>query len=113
MIQSDNGEFKSDAVEKYLHSVGGSRRVCCAYTPELMAVIERLWGTIHNMATALLIESGLSESYWVYAQAYAYLIYNNIPPTRRVIRAPAQSPNQLDGEPQSQLLYLRIFGCRA
>ena len=84
-IQSDNGEFKSDAIERYLHSVGGTRKVCCAYTPELMAVIERLWGTIRNMASAMMIQAGLSEPYWELAQAYACLIYNNIPPTEMVL----------------------------
>ena len=34
VIQSDNGEFKSDAVMKYLLSVGGTRLTCCAYSPE-------------------------------------------------------------------------------
>ena len=56
VIQSDNGEFKSDAVQQFLLSVGGTRRTVCAYTPELMSVIERLWGTIHNMTCAMMIE---------------------------------------------------------
>jgi hypothetical protein len=55
VIQSDNGEFKSDKVQQYLHSVNGERRTVCAYTPELMSVIERLWGTLHQMATAMLL----------------------------------------------------------
>ena len=33
-IQSDNGEFMSNAVLDFLHSVGGERLTCCASSPE-------------------------------------------------------------------------------
>ena len=81
IIQSDNGECKSDAVKSFLNSVGGELRTCCAYTPETMAFIERLWGIINNMATAMLLDKGLPTTYWEYAQTYALDIYSNIPPT--------------------------------
>ena len=71
VIQSDNGEFKSDAILSYLHSVGGDRRTCCAYTPEIMAFIERLWGIINSMATAMIIDKQLDENFWEFAQLYA------------------------------------------
>ena len=75
VVQSDNGEFKSDAILKFLHSVGGDRRTCCAYTPEIMAFIERLWGIINSMASAMLIDKGLPEEFWEFAQNYALDIY--------------------------------------
>ena len=71
IIQSDNGEFKSDAVLEFLKSVGGNRRTCCAYTPEVMAYIERLWGIIDTMATAIMIDKKLPEPFWELAQKYA------------------------------------------
>ena len=37
IIQSNNGEFKSNAMLEFLHSVGGERLACCAYSPEAMA----------------------------------------------------------------------------
>jgi hypothetical protein len=43
VLQSDNGECKSNEICKYLKSIGGELRTCCAYTPEIMAFIERLW----------------------------------------------------------------------
>ena len=53
MLQSDNGECKSNEICKYLKSIGGELRTCCAYTPEIMAFIERLWGVINSMASAM------------------------------------------------------------
>ena len=52
IIQSDSGECKSEAVVSEL-------RTCCAYTLETMAFIERLWGIINSMATAILFDKGL------------------------------------------------------
>ena len=50
---------------RYLNSVGGNRRTCCcAYTPEIIAFIERLWGIIRSMATAMMIDRQLDETYW-------------------------------------------------
>ncbi len=47
-IQSDNGEFKSEAVLKFLLSVGGSRLTCCAYAPETQSAIERIPAVIQK-----------------------------------------------------------------
>ena len=113
MIQSDNGEFKSNKVRQYLHSVGGSRRTVSAYTPELMARIERLRGTVQNMATAMLIEKGLPEPYWAFAQAYDIIIYNNIPQGHPVPGEPYLSPSQKFNGIQFDLSLLKIFGCRS
>ena len=68
VLQSDNGECRSDAVQSYLNSVGGELRTCCAYTPEIMAFIERLWGIINSMASAMMIDKGLPTAYWELAQ---------------------------------------------
>ena len=72
----------SEEILKYLRSVGGDRRTCCAYTPEIMAFIERLWGIIHSMASAMMIDKKLDECYWELAQMYALDIYKNVPPSR-------------------------------
>jgi hypothetical protein len=78
IIQADNGEAKSKSITDYLATVGGSLCTCCAYTPETMAMIERLWGTIHNMASAMMISNIMAEPFWEYAQKYAALIYNSV-----------------------------------
>ena len=112
-MQSDNGEFKSNTILKYLHSVGGERRTCCAYTPEIMAFIERLWGIINSMASAMMIDKQLDDSYWEFAQNYALDIYNNIPPTRSPKGMEAKSPNmKFYGVNEDASIY-QIFDCRA
>ena len=113
MIQSDNGEFKSDQILEFLHSVGGERRTCCAYTPEIMAFIERLWGIINSMATAMMVEKQLPEQYWQFAQHYALDIYNNIPPTRTPKGQEPKSPNQKFYGKNDDITIYKVFGCRA
>ena len=78
-VQSDNGEFKSDAVLKILLFVGGSRMTCCAYAPETQAAIERIWGIVHNLSSCMLIGKKLPDQYWLFASASACKIYSNIP----------------------------------
>ena len=113
VVQSDNGEFASDSVLAFLKSVGGDRRTCCAYTPEIMAFIERLWGVINSMARAMMLEKNLNECYWEFAQVYALDIYNNIPPTRTPKGQLPKSPNEkFFGTKEDTSLY-KVFGCRA
>jgi hypothetical protein len=57
-------------VKSVIRSVSGVLRTCCAYTLETMAFIERLWGIINSMATAMLLDKCLSTVYWEYAQKY-------------------------------------------
>ena len=112
-VQSDNGEFCSDGIADYLHSVDGERRTCCAYSPEIMAFIKRLWDIISNMATSLMSENQLPEQYWKSAQNYSLEIYNNIPPTRIPKGQATASPNkQFFGKCEDMSIY-KVFGCRA
>ena len=113
VVQSDNGEFVSDNILSFLKSVGGERRTCCSYTPEIQAFIERLWGIIHNMASAMLIDKGLSEEYWQYAQEYSADIYNNIPPSRTPKGQEPRSPNEKFFGVNEDIKLYKIFGCRA
>ena len=45
-------------------------------TPELNAIIERVWRTLMEMATAMLLSSDLPDSYWEYAILWAAYVYN-------------------------------------
>ena len=82
VIQSDNGEAKSNRVIEFLRANGGALLTCCSYSPETQSKIERVWRTIHDMSTALMINRKLPEQFWALAMRYACLIYNNIPPSR-------------------------------
>ena len=112
-VQSDNGEFKSEAVLKFLLSVGGNRLTCCAYAPETQSAIERIWGIIHNMSSAMMIGKRLSEYYWAYASAYAGEIYNNIPPSHTPKGESVRSPFEKFYEAKSDTSMFKVFGCRA
>ena len=63
VIQSDNGEFKLNAVLDFLTSVGGEHLTCCACSPESNSRSERIWGILHNMTSAMLIAKNLPECY--------------------------------------------------
>ena len=113
IIQSDNGECRSDKIIEYLNSVGGDLWTCCAYTPEIMAFIERLWGIINSMATSMLAEKGLPSEYWDFAQNYALDIYNNIPPSKTPRGQTPKSPNEKYYGVNQDISLDQIFGCRA
>ena len=113
VVQSDNGEFVSDKILTFLHKVGGERRTCCAYTPEIMAFIERLWGIINSMASAMLIDKKLDEHYWEFAQNYALDIYNNVPPSKTPKGMEPQSPNEKFYGRKDDISLYKVFGCRA
>ena len=113
IVQSDNGEFKSDKVLSFLLSVGGDRLTCCAYSPETQGSIERIWGIIHNMASCMMIDKRLSEPYWELAQAYACYIYNNIYPSKIAKGEIPKSPVEKFFNVKSDRSLYKIFGCRA
>ena len=113
IVQSDNGEFKSDAVLRFLLSVGGNRLTCCAYSPETQAAIERIWGIIHNMSSAMLLGKKLPEHYWQFASAYACKIYNNIPPSHTPKGETPRSPTERFFDVKSDCSMFKVFGCRA
>ena len=113
VVQSDNGEFVSDKILTFLHKVGGERRTCCAYTPEIMAFIERLWGIINSMASAMLIDKKLDEHYWEFAQNYALDIYNNVPPSKTPKGMEPKSPNEKFYGRKDDVSLYKVFGCRA
>ena len=78
-----------------------------------MSFIERLWGIINSMASAMMIDKQLDQSFWEFAQAYALDIYNNIPPSRTPKGQEPKSPNQkFYGVNEDTGLY-KVFGCRA
>ena len=75
-----------------------------------MSFIERLWGIINSMASAMMIDKQLDQSFWEFAQAYALDIYNNIPPSRSPKGQEPKSPNQkFYGVNEDTGLY-KVFG---
>ena len=113
VVQSDNGEFKSESMLKILLSVGGNRLTCCAYSPETQSAIERIWGILHNMSSAMLIGKKLPEPYWQFASDYACEIYNNIPPSHTPKGECPRTPHEKFYGIKSDCSMFKVFGCRA
>ena len=61
-------------------------------TPEQNAVIERVWRTLGEMATCMLLDADLPETYWEEARRYSVFIYNRLPPSRKPKVGPWEAP---------------------
>ena len=112
-IISDNGEFKSQRVKSFLSSHGIRQLFTCPYTPEHNGLIERLWRTLHSMASTMMNEKNVKPDLWEEAHRTANYLYNRIPPTT-VTSYGLISPYQLfyNGSPPT-LSHIRVFGSKA
>ena len=80
-FQTDNGEFKSAKCRESIESCAGKLITNASYSPETMAIIERSWLTIGEMASVMDFNADLGEQFWKEATSYAVNIYNRIPPS--------------------------------
>ena len=110
VVQSDWGEFKSDAVQKLLQQYDGKRKICCAYSPETQSRIERTWRTNVELASAMLLAKKLPEPFWEDASRYACIIYNFLPPSRQGGEEQRLSPHQIYTLENPNLEHLHPFG---
>jgi len=112
-IISDNGEFKSNRVKEFLSMHGVRQLFTCPYTPEHNGLIERLWRTLHTMASTMLNEKRVRPDLWEEAHRTANYLYNRIPPST-VSSHGLISPYQLfyGGSPPT-LSHIRMFGSKA
>jgi hypothetical protein len=112
IIQSDTGEFVSREIEQILAENGGVLRHSSPYTPETQSVIERLWRTVTELATTMLLAAKLPEPYWEDATEYARLIYNR---TIRSTGSPdiRQSPEEMYTSAKPSMKHYQPFGCKA
>ena len=78
----DNGETKSAIIEKLMLSYNIVQQYTTYNTPEYNAIIKRFWRTLVEMATAILLDSELPDTYWEDAMRCALYMYNRIPPVR-------------------------------
>jgi hypothetical protein len=58
---------------------GGTLTYSPLYTPEMNGLAERGNQTAYNGGYAMLLESNLPASFWVYAVEYAVVVYNYLP----------------------------------
>ena len=114
-LTSDVGESVSNRTARLLASKAVLMQRTIPHTPEQNGIIERVWGTIGTMATAMLADSGLDrDRFWEEASRYATFIYNHMPPTGKGPDGkPKKSPIEIFYEmgPSLLLHYIRPFGC--
>jgi hypothetical protein len=81
-LVTDGGELHSKNAAKVcaIHNV--LQQFTCYNTPENNSIMERVWRTIAEMAIAMLVDSGLPETFWEEARRHAVYIYNRVPPVR-------------------------------
>ena len=111
----DNGESKSEAIDNLMRSYNILQRYTTYNTPEYNAIIERFWRTLNEMATALLLSSGLPDTFWEDAMVWALFVYNRILPTRKPTseNEPWVTPQEAfykNGPPS--LKHLKKFGAK-
>ena len=111
-IWSDVGEATKHSISDLVNLHGGKMYHSCAYTPETMAVIERLWRTMTEMSSVMLLSSGLSEPFWEDATRYEALLYNR---TLRATGTPNErkAPCELYDGVEPSMDKCQPFGCRA
>jgi hypothetical protein len=109
-IHSDCGEFNSQKVREYAINSGIQCSTTCPYSPEQNGVIERSWRTLGEAATAMLLTSGLSETYWEEARKCAGFIHNRLP---RKGNASEKSPYEIFFNKKLHIGYFKVFGSTA
>lgn len=109
-VRSDNGgEYRSNELEDYLKKEGIRHQFTVDYTPQQNGMAERKNRTLVEMATCMLIQSGLPRTFWAEAILTAVYIRN---------RCPSRS---LDGKLPHEIwtgkiltaIHFQIFGTKA
>ena len=70
----DSGESKSNNIINLMKSFNILQVYTTYNTPEYNAIIERFWRTLRQMATAILLSSGLPDTFWEDAMLWALYI---------------------------------------
>jgi len=79
-LQTDNGkEYCNTKFNNFLRESGIQRRLTVTHTPEQNGVAERRNRTLLDMTRCLLIDSGLSQSFWGEAISTANYLRNRCP----------------------------------
>lgn len=107
-LQSDNGgEFINHEFENFLKMRGIARRLTVPRTPEQNGVAERKNRSLIETARCLLIQSGLSSSFWAEAVNSANYIRNRCP-TKKLN---GMTPFEAWTSRKPSVSHFREFGC--
>ena len=113
-LVGDSGEAKSKNMKSLLVNYAIKQIFTSYNTPEQNALMERVWRTLGEMATCMLLDAELPETFWEEARRYATFIYNRLPPARKPKVGPWQSPQELTFKVSStpMLTHLKPFGAK-
>ncbi len=106
VVHVDNAK-EYQAAEKELWSMGVSIEFVSTYTAHQNGIAERFNRTVITIARCMLIESGLSLSFWAEAVLYACHLYNKMPQETRG----GKSPDEIWFKVKPTLTNERVFGC--
>ncbi|GJX49302.1 zinc finger, CCHC-type containing protein [Tanacetum coccineum] len=106
VLHTDRGGEYYDPV--YFQSIGIIHQTTAPYTPQQNGVVERKNRTLKEMVNSMLSCSGLSEGFWGEAMLTACYILNRTPNKNS-----KQTPYEIWTKKVSNLIYLRVWGCRA
>ena len=99
-------EFTSGVFEAFCRESEIRHEFSAPYFPEDNGKIERVWGTVMNMARCMVDTAGMSKEYWGHALKGAFYIKN-----RSLHSALGKTPFEAFYGQQPDVSHLRTFGC--
>ena len=110
-LRSDRGgEYISEQLEQYLRSEGIRHELTVRYAHQQNGLAERFNRTVCEAARAMIVESGLSKSFWAEAVNTAVYVRNRVPTTAHKVPT---TPYQMWYDRKPDISHLRTFGCTA
>lgn len=108
-LRTDNGgEYDSAEFKKFCKANGIVQEWTAPDTPSQNGIAERRNRTYLNMARAIMIESGVPDSFWAEAIYFVNYICN-----RSATKSLDKSPYEILYHKKPDLSHIRVFGCNA
>lgn len=108
-LRSDNGtEYTNNKFKEFLMKSGIVHQTSAPYTPEQNGVAERFNRTIVERVRCMLVDSGLSKSFWAEASVTAAYMLNRTPCGKE-----SRCPEEIWSNKKQSLKHMRVFGCKA
>lgn len=110
IVRSENGgEYRRKELEDYLKKEGICHQFIVDYTPQQNDVAERKNRTLVEMATCMLIQSGLPRTFWTKAILTTVYIRNRYP--SRSLEG--KLPHEIWTEKIPTVIHFQVFGAKA
>ena len=108
-IRTDGAKEKNTRkIREFMKKKGIQKETSAPYCQSQNGLVERKIQTVNNIATCMLLQSGVPKSWWPYAVKHAVYIQNRIPRNGNKL-----SPFELIFERKPDTSLLKTFGCEA